>query len=150
MKIHQFRRTQVIKASPQEAWDYFSNPNNLSKITPPQYDFQAAEVELPIYAGQLMVHRIRVLPFIRMNWLTEITQVVPGEMFIDQQRIGPYKIWHHRHVFKPCAEGVEVLDDVHYVLPFGPFGEIANALFVRRQLDSLFDYRRDFLATKFG
>jgi ligand-binding SRPBCC domain-containing protein len=150
MKIHQFRRIQVLPITLQEAWDYFSNPNNLSKLTPPAYDFQAAQVELPIYAGQLMVHRIRVLPFVRMNWLTEITHVVPGEMFIDQQLVGPYKIWHHRHVFKACASGVEMLDDIHYALPFGPCGDIANAVFVRRQLESLFDFRRDVLGKTFG
>jgi ligand-binding SRPBCC domain-containing protein len=150
MNVHTLRRTQRISATPEKAWEFFSDPHNLSKITPPEFAFKTVPAELPIYGGQVIVHTVRILPLIRVTWLTQLTHVEPGRMFIDEQRIGPYRFWHHRHVFTPCEGGVEMLDEVHYALPFGPLGNIANALFVKRQLNSLFDYRSEVLRKMFS
>lgn len=150
MNVYTLRRTQRINATLDQAWDFFSDPNNLNKITPPEMAFRSQPVELPIFAGQVILHTVRVAPLVRVTWLTELTHVEQGRMFIDEQRIGPYRFWHHRHVFTACEGGVEMLDEVHYALPFGPIGKIANALFVRRQLEMVFNFREKVLLEMFG
>jgi len=107
-------------------------------------DFQVLTPHLTdqIYPGQLIEYRLRPFPWMRTYWLTEITHVSPGRNFVDEQRRGPYSLWHHQHHFKEIKGGVEMTDLVHYSIPYGIFGRWANILFVRRQLDRLFAYRR--------
>ena len=151
MKVYTLRRQQHLNTTLEHAWDFFSNPNNLDKITPPKMGFRSQPVELPIFAGQVILHTVRVAPLVRLTWLTELTHVEPGKMFIDEQRIGPYRFWHHRHVFTESEKGgVDMLDEVHYALPFGPLGGIANAIFVRRELEGVFNFREKVLNEMFG
>ena len=104
-----------------------------------------------MFEGQIIVHKIKILPLVRVRWVTEIVHVVPGTMFIDEQRFGPYKFWHHRHSFEPGESGgVKMTDTVHYAVGMWFAGEIANRLFVRRQLEKIFAHRRSILADKFG
>jgi ligand-binding SRPBCC domain-containing protein len=98
-----------------------------------------------MYAGQVIRYKITVLPLVRVSWVTEITQVQEPSFFIDEQRLGPYKWWHHQHHFREAPGGVEMTDDVKYLLPMGILGRFANALFVSRQLNSIFDYRHKVL-----
>lgn len=103
-----------------------------------------------IYAGGLIEYSLRPLPWLRTRWLTEITQVEEGHYFVDEQRRGPYSLWHHQHHFRHIEGGVEMTDLVHYLVPFGVFGDLANAIFVRHRLEEIFLYRRQQVEVIFG
>ncbi len=142
--IYTFRRAQTVQMSIEECWRFFSNPRNLAKITPPSLRFNVRS-ELPeeIYAGLMIRYTVSPLWNFPMIWLTEITQVQKPAYFADDQRVGPYRIWHHEHFFHATGpEKTEVRDLVHYVPPLGPFGAMMNALVIRRQLERIFDFRR--------
>ncbi|MFY0685521.1 MAG: SRPBCC family protein [Cyclobacteriaceae bacterium] len=135
--------TQVIPASLEETWSIFSNPQNLSKITPAHMGFEiTSEPETKTYAGQIITYRLGVLPGIKTNWVTEITKVIDGKMFIDEQRFGPYAMWHHEHYFEQIDENTtQMFDKVAYKVPFGSIGELLNKPFIQKQVASIFSYR---------
>src|SRR5579871_2125627 len=116
----------------EEAWSFFSDPNNLSTITPGNLRFEAV-YPLPhvIYPGLVLVYRLRPMFNIPTTWVTEITHVREPSLFVDEQRMGPYRLWHHEHHFRAIEGGVEIEDLVHYALPFGPLGLIAENMLVR-------------------
>ena len=151
MNIHHLKQEQFLPISLSEAWHFFSNPRNLEDITPPNLRFKILRVSLDqtIYEGQIIHYKIRIFPFVWVNWLTEITKVWDHVSFIDDQRIGPYLFWHHQHHFREVEGGVEMLDAVTYALPFGWLGDLAHRLFVRRQLQEIFSHRRRVLANRF-
>ena len=126
-----------------EAWDFFSSPANLQKITPEKLGFKIVSKHHgeKMYAGQIIEYYVKPLFGIPLYWMTEITHVVDKKYFIDEQRFGPYSMWHHQHHFKETPEGIEMTDIVHYKLPFGILGEMAHSLFVKKQLKGIFDYR---------
>lgn len=143
MKIFTLRTTQFIPASLDECWSFFSSPENLEKITPPSMAFKIlSEKEPKMYAGQIIIYSVKPFPFIKMTWVTEISQVKKGEFFIDEQRFGPYKFWHHKHFFKSVPGGVEMNDVIHYALPFGIFGRMALPI-VKNQLSNIFQFRKN-------
>ncbi|MFC2135507.1 hypothetical protein ACFLTH_12915 [Bacteroidota bacterium] len=143
MKIYKLEYEQHLPVSKEECWNFFSNPVNLEKITPPDMNFEIKS-ELPdaVYAGQIIEYKIKLFPGVKASWVTEITQVDEGNYFIDEQRFGPYKFWHHQHHFIPTKDGILARDIVHYGLPFGFLGRIAQRLFIRRKLKFIFDYRK--------
>ena len=143
MSTHSFQTRQILPISLEKAWDYFSNPANLQAITPPDMGFTiVSKYHGPrMYAGQLIEYKVSPLLGIPMYWMTEITQVSEGRYFVDEQRFGPYSLWHHQHHFKAIPGGVAMEDIVHYKIPMGFLGDIANALFVRKQLQGIFDFR---------
>lgn len=147
--MYNLKRKQVLPITLEEAWEFFSSPKNLGKITPSDmgFDIQYLSGEKTTYAGQIIAYKIKVLPGIRMNWITEITHVKDLQYFIDEQRFGPYKLWHHQHHFKGTKEGVEMIDEVNYVIPFGVLGRLVHWLFVGRQVIAIFDYRHKVLAS---
>lgn len=134
-----------------EAWQFFSTPQNLAKITPDhmKFDIQYLSGGNKMYAGQIIQYKINVLPKISVRWTTEITHVQEPYYFVDEQRFGPYAMWHHQHHFKEIKEGVEMLDEVNYALPLGLIGRAANAIFVKKQVNTIFDYRYKILADFF-
>jgi ligand-binding SRPBCC domain-containing protein len=141
--IHVLQSSQIIRASMERAWDFFSDPRNLSKITPPELDFTIIN-ELPerVYPGMMIEYRVRPLLGIPVRWLTEITHVEPGQRFVDEQRVGPYRIWHHEHHFKQLdGDRIELRDCVTYVLPFSPLGDLAHPFLVKPQLAKIFAFR---------
>lgn len=143
MPVHTFERTQIIHASLVEAWDFFSSPRNLERITPKSLDFHILS-ELPekMYPGMMIRYRVRPLLGIPVIWVTEITHVRDGVFFIDEQRVGPYRMWHHEHHFRDLGDGrIEMLDRVTYQLPFGWLSEPVHALVVKGELARIFDYR---------
>lgn len=152
MKIYHLRQKQFLPVSLQDAWDFFSNPRNLDEITPPRLQFRIVNVseDRGVYAGQFIRYNIRLLPYVWVGWLTEITAARDREYFIDDQRSGPYALWQHRHAFREVPGGVEMSDEVTYALPFGFLGEWVHRIFVRRELDSIFAYRRTVLEKKFS
>lgn len=103
-----------------------------------------------VFAGQIITYDVRPIAGIKLFWLTEITHVKDREYFVDEQRIGPYALWHHLHRFKEVPGGVDMEDIVHYKLPLGPLGWIAHALFVRKKLEGVFEYRLKVLEKRFG
>lgn len=151
-KIHQFRVEQILSTTMDDAWDFFSDPSKLDEITPPEVGFETISgADEKMFAGQIIVHRIKILPLVRVRWVTEITHVEPGKMFVDEQRFGPYKFWHHRHEFKATDDDqVRMTDTVHYAVGMWVAGEIANKIFVRRQLENIFGHRREVLAEYFS
>lgn len=149
--LYQLTRRQVIPASLEEVWAYFSTPGNLNEITPPDMAFEILfGGDEAMYQGQLMAYRIQLLPLLKTRWLTEITQVREPYYFADQQRLGPYRFWLHEHHFQPRTGGVEMRDQVTYQLPFGPLGKLTHTLWVGPRLERIFDYREKKVAEIFG
>jgi ligand-binding SRPBCC domain-containing protein len=149
--LHTLHRQQHLPIALNEAWTFFSDPRNLPLITPASLDFViTSEVPAKMYAGLLISYQVRPLWGIPVRWVTEITQAQEPYLFVDEQRFGPYRLWHHRHLFREVAQGVEVQDIVTYVLPYGPLGDLLNPLLVRPQLDWIFNYRQQVLSERFG
>ncbi len=151
MTLHTLEQEQLLPLGIEEAWDFFSSPANLDQITPSDLGFQITSPPEPrMYDGQIITYRVRIAPLIHVPWVTEIKCVDQGRSFIDEQRSGPYKFWHHRHTFEAAPGGTLMRDKIHYALPLGPLGTIAHALFVRRKLQWIFRFRKQILAERFG
>jgi len=141
-KIHRLFREQTISTDIDRAWQFISTPANLDTITPPDMRFDIM-TQLPetMYDGLLIEYRVGI-PFLgKQRWLTELKYIREGHSFVDEQRIGPYKFWYHYHEISEVAGGVRFVDQVNYVLPFGPLGGLAHPIFVKRQLKTIFDFR---------
>ena len=151
-KIYRFKTVQQIPVSLQAAWDFFSNPANLSTITPPNMGFKMVSLYHgdTMYPGQIIEYKVKPVLGIPLYWMTEITHVEDQKYFVDEQRFGPYSLWHHQHHFKAISGGVEMSDIVHYKIPFGILGDLSQALFVRKELKSIFDYRIKAVERIFG
>ena len=152
MAAHSIKTIQKIPVSLDKAWNFFSNPANLQAITPDNMGFKVISKHQgdKMYAGQIIEYKVKPLLGIPIYWMTEITQVNDKEYFIDEQRFGPYTLWHHQHHFKAIEGGVEMMDIVHYKNPLWVFGKLANALFVRKQLKGIFEYRFKKVEELFG
>lgn len=150
--VYLLQRTQVIPATLEQAWDYFSNPGNLEKITPAYMRVRVTSppYEGQVYPGQMITYKISPLAGIPLEWVTEITHVIHRVYFVDEQRVGPYRLWHHEHHFSEVPGGVQMTDIVHYRLPLGWLGRIAHSLFVKKQLEGLFEYRIQTVDRHFG
>jgi ligand-binding SRPBCC domain-containing protein len=143
MKIYNLRKEQFLPISLQEAWAFFSSPKNLAKITPEHMNFKILYQSGgdKAYAGQIIRYQINVLPFVPVHWVTEITQVKEPFQFIDEQRFGPYALWHHQHHFEEVKGGVLMTDEVNYAIPFGILGRFAHWLFVAKEVNRIFEHR---------
>jgi len=152
VKIYNLKRTQILPISLGEAWDFFSSPRNLSKITPQEMGFEIQYISggNKTYAGQIIAYKIKILRAISVDWVTEITHVNENNYFVDEQRFGPYALWHHQHHFKTVSNGVEMVDEVNYAIPFGFLGRLAHWLFVARQVSSIFEHRYKTLEAYFS
>jgi ligand-binding SRPBCC domain-containing protein len=144
-KIYRLQYEQVINTTLDEAWAFFSGAENLQRITPSymRFDITSPQTGKPVYAGQMITYKIRPVLGIPLGWVTEITHVKEGQYFVDEQRRGPYGMWHHQHHFEVIGGGVKMTDIVHYEMPFGILGRLARALFVKRQLEGIFEYREE-------
>ena len=141
-KVYQFVRKQVIKTDMETAWDFMRSPANLNKITPPDMTFTILS-DLPdvMFEGQIIRYKIKI-PFIgEQNWVSELKHIKDKHSFVDDQRIGPYKLWYHYHQIEECQGGVEFTDHITYSIPYGLFGEFAHCIYVKNQLKNIFDYR---------
>ena len=152
MAAHTLRITQNIPVSPEKAWEFFRNPANLQAITPGNMGFNIISLHHgeQMYPGQLIEYRVSPVLGIPLYWMTEITHVRDQAYFVDEQRFGPYRFWHHQHHFKPIPGGVEMTDIVHYKLKGGFLGRLLNRLFVRKKLTQIFQYRFDKTQELFG
>jgi ligand-binding SRPBCC domain-containing protein len=144
--IYTLKTQQILPISLEKAWDFFSNPGNLAKITPAKMGFFITSgTPERMFAGQIITYKIGILPSIKSNWVTEITQVCEKAFFIDEQRFGPYRMWHHEHHFTPVDNGVLMTDRVTFKIPFGIFGRLAYLVFIKRKLNQIFSFRAQML-----
>lgn len=152
MGMHSLNSVQVIPASVEDLWNFFSDPVKLPVITPPDLGFKIISQHHGdhLYAGQIIEYIVKPVLKIPLYWMTEITHVERHKYFVDEQRYGPYSFWHHQHFFKPVKDGVEMTDIVHYKVPFGFVGEWANALLVQKSLREIFNYRYQEIEALFG
>ena len=152
MKIYQHKTSQKLNISKNNAWDFFSYFSNLKKITPTWLNFEV-RTKLPekMYSGMIITYFVRPLLNIPQTWVTEITHVNELNYFVDEQRFGPYKMWHHEHIFKSTESGGVMMEDiVSYAVPFGFLGRILNRLVIEKKISEIFNYRREVLIKMFG
>lgn len=152
MSFFQLITDQNIPASLTDVWDYISSPHNLPDICPPYMDFRITSRDLPskMYQGMIITYKLRPMLGVPVSWMTEITHVEDHEFFVDEQRVGPYKLWHHQHHVREIEGGVAMRDIVTYQPPLGILGGIANSIFIKKQLQSIFNYRSAALEQRFG
>jgi len=153
VKTYLLKTEQAIPVSIEKAWDFFSSPLNLAKITPDEMKFVVTSnytAETKVYAGMIITYKISPLLGIQMDWMTEITHVKEGEYFVDEQRFGPYALWHHQHHFKEIEGGIIMTDILNYAIPFGAIGRLTNTLFVGKKIRQIFEFRRRAIEELFG
>ncbi len=152
MAFYQFKKEQKVNASMEDIWDFISSPRNLKEITPEYMGFNITSKDLPekMYEGMIISYLVSPILGIKTNWVTEITHVKDLQYFVDEQRVGPYSIWHHQHFIEPISNGVLMRDIVSYEPPFGFLGAIANSLIIKGKLQEIFDYRTIAVEKKFG
>lgn len=150
--IFTLRSKQKAPISVEEAWLFFSSPENLEKLTPNKMNFSITSGKPEkVYPGQIISYKVNVVKGVRLSWVTEITQVKENSFFIDEQRFGPYKMWHHEHFFERIDDSTcWVIDKVSYKLPLGIIGKIANSLFIKKQLSEIFSYRGEQITKLFA
>ncbi len=153
MKVYKVYFEQQLPTDIQTAWNFFSSPFNLSKITPPEMNFKITNGVQPMdkmYAGMIINYHVSPLLNIQLNWTTEITHVKENQYFIDEQRLGPYALWHHQHHFKTIENGVLMTDVLHYAVPYGVFGKLLNSWFIKNKIKAIFMHRKKAVTQIFG
>jgi len=144
MAYFQFKNEQFLQADMQEVWHFISSPENLKRITPPAmgFDITTKPNTSKMYEGMIIGYIVKPIFGIKTKWVTEITHVKDLAYFVDEQRVGPYKMWHHEHFIEPRGDGVLMKDIVTYAPPFGILGSIANQLFIKKKLQTIFEFRK--------
>ncbi len=152
MGFYQFKRQQKVPGSIDEIWNFISSPANLKVITPEHMGFDIITEGLPekMYPGMIIAYKVSPLPGYKTTWVTEITHVRDKEFFVDEQRVGPYSMWHHEHHIEAIEGGVLMTDIVSYKPPYGFLGSIANKLIIHKQLEKIFAYRKIAMEKIFG
>ena len=151
MKIYTLQTKQNLPISLQEAWDFLSDPNNLKTITPDYMGFEILSgADRKMYAGQIIQYIVTPIAGIKTKWVTEITHTIDKEYFVDEQRFGPYALWHHKHFIKEIPGGVEMEDIIDYKVPFGILGQLIHPFLVKPKLKEIFEYREQKLIELFG
>jgi ligand-binding SRPBCC domain-containing protein len=150
MSLERLEQLQVLPISLEKAWEFFGRPENLATITPPWLGFRVTSPpQEKMYAGMIISYTVSPVLGIPLPWVTEITHCEAPNFFVDEQRLGPYRFWHHQHLYREVPQGVEMRDIVHYSLPLGPLGGLA-AFLVNRRVNAIFDYRREAVTRLFG
>jgi len=152
MPVYTKHETIKIPATIDQVWDFISSPQNLKYITPEYMGFDITTKNLPskVYAGMIISYIVKPLFGIKMRWVTEITHVSKLKYFVDEQRFGPYTMWHHQHIIEAIEGGVLMTDIVDYQPPMGFLGAIANHLIIKKQLNEIFSFRTQKLEEHFG
>ncbi|GAB4161003.1 MAG: SRPBCC family protein [Winogradskyella sp.] len=151
MKIYTLHKKQNLPISIDEAWEFLSSPKNLKTITPDYMGFHILSgADRPMFPGQIIQYIVTPVLGIKTKWVTEITHVKDKEYFVDEQRFGPYALWHHKHFIKPIEGGVEMEDIVDYKLPMGILGQMMHPILVKPKLEEIFNYRTKKLEALFG
>lgn len=151
MKIYTLHKKQSLPISVNEAWDFLSSPKNLKTITPDYMGFNILSgADREMYAGQIIQYIVTPVLGIKTKWVTEITHCVDKKYFVDEQRFGPYALWHHKHFIKEIEGGVEMEDIIDYKVPFGILGQLVHPILVKPKLEEIFNYRTQKLEELFG
>ena len=151
MKIYRLHKTQNIPITMNQAWDFLSSLANLKTITPDYMGFHILSgADRPMFPGQIIQYIVTPVMGIKTKWVTEITHVKDKEYFVDEQRFGPYALWHHKHFIKPIDGGVEMEDIIDYKIPFGILGQMVHPFLVKPKLEEIFEYRQKKLVELFG
>ena len=151
MKLYRLETVQNLPISQKEAWDFLSDPKNLKRITPEYMGFEILSgASDKMYAGQIIQYVVTPVMSIPTKWVTEITHVDEGKYFVDEQRFGPYALWHHKHFIKPIHKGVEMIDIIDYKIPFGILGQLVHPIIVAPKLKEIFEFRKHALNEMFG
>ncbi|TWO31684.1 SRPBCC family protein [Seonamhaeicola sediminis] len=151
MKIYTLHKKQKFPISIDKAWNFLSDPKNLKTITPDYMGFNILSgADRPMYAGQIIQYIVTPVLGIKTKWVTEITHVIDKHYFVDEQRFGPYALWHHKHFIKEIKGGVEMEDIIDYKLPFGFLGSLMHPFMVKPKLEEIFNYRKQKLEELFG
>ena len=151
MKIYTLHSKQSLPISKTEAWNFLSDPKNLKVITPDYMGFSILSgADRPMYAGQIIQYSVTPIMGIKTKWVTEITQVKDNRYFVDEQRFGPYALWHHKHFIHEIEGGVEMEDIIDYKVPLGWLGQLVHPFLVQPKLNEIFNYRRKKLIELFG
>ena len=150
--MHHLFLKQILPITLEQGWDFFSDPNNLKTITPPYMGFEVESFsgQKELHAGQIISYTVRPFFGIPLKWVTEITLAKAPDFFVDEQRIGPFTFWHHKHYLVKTNNGVEMIDSLHYKLPLGPLGNLVHLLFVRKRLEEIFNYRQKIIKEIFS
>ncbi|HSD14254.1 MAG TPA: SRPBCC family protein [Flavobacterium sp.] len=149
--MYTLKSIQQLPIGIDEAWEFFSDPKNLNNITPDSMRFETLSGdERKMFSGQIIHYKISPFSGFTTEWVTEITHVKEKEYFVDEQRSGPYKFWHHKHFFREIEGGVEIEDIVHYKLPLGFIGRLFHPILVKPKLKEIFDFRKQKLTDLFG
>jgi ligand-binding SRPBCC domain-containing protein len=147
--MHTLHHEQVVAAPLDEVFAFFEQPQNLARITPPWLGFRIlTPAPVPMHRGALIDYQISLGPF-PSRWRTLITKFEPPHVFVDEQLSGPYSFWHHTHRFEEVGRCTRIVDEIRYLLPFGPVGELVHKLVVRRQLEGIFAHRRKVIIEEF-
>ena len=151
MKIYRLETVQKLPISQNEAWDFLSDPKNLKRITPDYMGFEILSGTADkMYDGQIIQYLVTPVMNIPTKWVTEITHVDEGNYFVDEQRFGPYSLWHHKHFLKPIPNGVEMVDIIDYKIPLGILGQLVHPILVAPKLKQIFEYRKQALIELYG
>lgn len=151
MKIYTLNKKQKLPITIDEAWAFLSSPKNLKTITPDYMSFNILSgADRPMFAGQFIQYIVTPILGIKTKWVTEITHVKKGEYFVDEQRYGPYALWHHKHFIKAIDGGVEMEDIIDYKVPLGVLGQLVHPFLVKPKLEEIFNYRTKKLEELFG
>jgi ligand-binding SRPBCC domain-containing protein len=151
MKLYTLHKKQNLPISKAEAWGFLSDPKNLKAITPDYMSFDILSgADRPVFAGQIIQYIVTPVLGIKTKWVTEITHVVKGEYFVDEQRFEPYSLWHHKHFIKEIEGGVEMEDIIDYKVPFGILEQLFHPIIVKPKLEEIFNYRTKKLEELFG
>ncbi len=151
MALYTLKRTQKVPITVDEAWEFLSNPRNLTEMTPKDMKFTVlTEIDKPLYAGQIFQYSVSPLPGMKTKWVSEITQVKAKEYFIDVQLEGPYAFWHHQHFIYKIKGGVIMEDIIHYKVPLGWIGQLLHPIIVLPKLKKIFEFRQQKIRDMFG
>ena len=152
MPFYQFQKQQKINTNIDEIWNFISSPANLKEITPDYmgFDITSKSQAEKMYAGMIISYTVSPILGLKTTWVTEITHIVEKKYFIDEQRVGPYSLWHHQHIIEPIDNGVLMTDIVSYKPPLGFIGAIANFLIIKNKLQDIFEYRTKAIEKRFG
>ena len=151
MKIYRLHKKQNLPITIEQAWDFLSSPKNLKTITPDYMGFNILSgADRPMFPGQIIQYIVTPVLGIKTKWVTEITHVRDKEYFVDEQRFGPYALWHHKHFIKEIEGGVEMEDIIDYKVPMGILGQLVHPILVKPKLEEIFSYRTKKLEELFG
>lgn len=140
--MYELYQEQLLHAGREELWEFISHPANLNEITPPELQFSIiSDVPDQMYDGLLVEYQVSLPLLGKTEWVSEIKHIIPGRQFVDEQKIGPYRLWYHLHRLQPVEHGIRMIDRVSYRPPYGVIGSLANRLFLRSQLEKIFNYR---------